>query len=50
VAVGVLPADVDVIDGEKLLAMVVEEDDRCGQGWTESSLSWLGGSVQKCSD
>jgi len=27
VAVGVLPADVDVLDGEKLLAVVVEEDD-----------------------
>ena len=28
--VGVLPADVGVLDGEELLAVVVKEDDRCG--------------------
>ena len=27
--IGVLPADVGVLDGEELLAVVVEEDDRC---------------------
>jgi hypothetical protein len=29
VAISVLPADVDAIDGEELLVVAVEEDDRC---------------------